>query len=387
MVRLGDRGTAVHGLLHERRAAQALAHAHRADALLPRPRLDGGDGRDAPGLPPTAGHAPPLRRRGPGGHLAQRGPEGRRARGGGRALPHPALEVVDPLRVPGQPVHAVPVPRRVEHLDVAARRREDRGAGQRVGRGLGPHRRRRRPRRRLPPHAGGHGVHAPRDRARGGRPGGGDLGAAGRDPQLPHPGAHEAQPSHRRLRPAGLRLQLHRTHRQPAGRGHGHPSSEPGGSVLMSAMAQMSMVMSLDKCIGCHTCSVTCKQAWTNRTGTEYVWFNNVETRRGLGYPRTYEDQEVWQGGWTLNRRGKLKLKAGGRAKKLATIFSNPKMPTIHDYYEPWTYEYDMLLSAPADSTHTPVARPKSLISGEPMAIEWSANWDDMLGGSTETMA
>ena len=73
-------------------------------------------------------------------------------------------------------------------------------------------------------------------------------------------------------------------------------------------MAQMAMVMNLDKCIGCHTCSVTCKQAWTNRTGVEYVWFNNVETRPGQGYPRTYEDQERWQGGWTLNRRGRLTL-------------------------------------------------------------------------------
>ena len=53
----------------------------------------------------------------------------------------------------------------------------------------------------------------------------------------------------------------------------------------MRVMAQMGMVMNLDKCIGCHTCSVTCKQAWTNRAGTEYVWFNNVETRPGQGYP------------------------------------------------------------------------------------------------------
>ena len=45
----------------------------------------------------------------------------------------------------------------------------------------------------------------------------------------------------------------------------------------MRVMAQMGMVMNLDKCIGCHTCSVTCKQAWTNRAGVEYVWFNNVE--------------------------------------------------------------------------------------------------------------
>ena len=64
----------------------------------------------------------------------------------------------------------------------------------------------------------------------------------------------------------------------------------------MRVMAQMGMVMNLDKCIGCHTCSVTCKQAWTNRAGTEYVWFNNVETRPGQGYPRRYEDQETVEG-------------------------------------------------------------------------------------------
>ena len=116
----------------------------------------------------------------------------------------------------------------------------------------------------------------------------------------------------------------------------------------MNVMAQMSMVMNLDKCIGCHTCSVTCKQAWTNRSGVEYVWFNNVETRPGIGYPRGYEDQEKWQGGWVRNKRGRLSLKAGGRLSKFARIFSNPKLPEIHDYYEPWTYEYDMLLNAPA---------------------------------------
>ena len=64
----------------------------------------------------------------------------------------------------------------------------------------------------------------------------------------------------------------------------------------MRVMAQLSMVMNLDKCIGCHTCSVTCKQAWTNRPGVEYAWFNNVETRPGQGYPRTYEDQETLGG-------------------------------------------------------------------------------------------
>ncbi len=151
----------------------------------------------------------------------------------------------------------------------------------------------------------------------------------------------------------------------------------------MRVMAQLGMVMNLDKCIGCHTCSVTCKQAWTNRSGVEYVWFNNVETRPGQGYPRTYEDQERWRGGWTLNRRGRLTLKGGGRVKKLLSIFANPKLPSIGDYYEPWTYDYDNLISAPAGE-HVPVARPKSLLSGRDMPVTWSANWDDDLGGAPD---
>ena len=151
----------------------------------------------------------------------------------------------------------------------------------------------------------------------------------------------------------------------------------------MKVMAQMAMVMNLDKCIGCHTCSVTCKQAWTNRSGVEYVWFNNVETRPGLGYPRRYEDQEEWQGGWVRKPNGRLVLKAGGRIKKLLNIFSNPKMPSIQDYYEPWTYDYETLISSPASDTF-PVAQPHSLISGKPMQVKWSANWDDNLGGSRE---
>ncbi len=149
-------------------------------------------------------------------------------------------------------------------------------------------------------------------------------------------------------------------------------------------MAQVAMVMNLDKCIGCHTCSVTCKQAWTNRAGTEYVWFNNVETRPGQGYPRGYEDQEKWQGGWIRTKSGRLKLRSGGRFKKLLTIFASPTQPGIDDYYEPWTYDYETLTTAPLGDDF-PVARPKSLITGQDMAIKASANWDDALGGIAET--
>ncbi|MCX3059537.1 nitrate reductase subunit beta [Streptomyces beihaiensis] len=152
----------------------------------------------------------------------------------------------------------------------------------------------------------------------------------------------------------------------------------------MRPMAQIAMVMNLDKCIGCHTCSVTCKQAWTNRRGTEYVWFNNVETLPGQGYPRRWADQNRWKGGWERTRSGRLRLRAGGRARRLGTLFANPDLPTLDDYYEPWTYEYKNLIDAPAGDD-MPVARPVSQISGEPLdTLQWGPNWDDDLGGAPE---
>jgi nitrate reductase / nitrite oxidoreductase, beta subunit len=151
----------------------------------------------------------------------------------------------------------------------------------------------------------------------------------------------------------------------------------------MRIMANVGMVMNLDKCIGCHTCSVTCKQVWTNRRGTEYVWFNNVETKPGVGYPHRYEDQAHWRGGWELDRRGRLRLKGGGWLRKLLTIFANPDLPTIDHYYEPWTYDYETLFDAPV-SADDPVARARSQLTGAPLALRGGSNWDDNLAGAPE---
>ncbi len=156
----------------------------------------------------------------------------------------------------------------------------------------------------------------------------------------------------------------------------------------MKVMAQVAMVMNLDKCIGCHTCSVTCKQTWTNRSGTEYMWFNNVETRPGGGYPKQWEDQDRWRGGWKRNKSGKIVPRSGGRLNVLTQIFASPRMPMLDDYYEPWTYEYDKLLSAPKGSRNLPVARAVSQITGRHMdKIEWGPNWDDDLGGGAAALA
>ena len=155
----------------------------------------------------------------------------------------------------------------------------------------------------------------------------------------------------------------------------------------MKIRAQVAMVMNLDKCIGCHTCSVTCKQTWTNRDGVEYVWFNNVETKPGIGYPRHYEDQDRWNGGWKLDGRGRLVLRSGGRGKRLSRLFANPDLPTLEDYYEPASFDRDALFAAPGGLADTPVKQPRSRITGEPMSLEWGPNWEDSLGGAHERAA
>ena len=49
------------------------------------------------------------------------------------------------------------------------------------------------------------------------------------------------------------------------------------------------MVMDLNKCIGCQTCTVACKTQWTNRNGRDYMYWNNVETYPGAGYPKNWQ--------------------------------------------------------------------------------------------------
>ncbi len=149
----------------------------------------------------------------------------------------------------------------------------------------------------------------------------------------------------------------------------------------MDVRAQVSMVFHLDKCIGCHTCSVACKNIWTDRAGAEYMWWNNVETKPGTGYPTHWEDQLNYKGGWVLDKNRRLKLLSQGKADFLPKMFYNPNQPGLEDYYEPWTYRYQELLDAPAGEDQ-PTAVPISQITGEPMDIQAGPNWDDDLSGS-----
>ena len=54
---------------------------------------------------------------------------------------------------------------------------------------------------------------------------------------------------------------------------------------------QLSFVVDLNKCIGCQTCTVACKKLWTDQKGEEPIYWRNVETRPGKGYPRNWENE------------------------------------------------------------------------------------------------
>lgn len=64
---------------------------------------------------------------------------------------------------------------------------------------------------------------------------------------------------------------------------------------------QVAMVIDLNKCIGCQSCSTACKSLWTDEPGQEYMLWNNVETKPGPGYPVNWEKSG---GGW---ENGQLK--------------------------------------------------------------------------------
>jgi nitrate reductase beta subunit len=111
------------------------------------------------------------------------------------------------------------------------------------------------------------------------------------------------------------------------------------------------------------------------------MWWNNVETKPGTGYPTLWEDQSRYRGGWEL-KSNSLKPRFGGRLGMLTNLFFNPHLPAMDDYYEPWTYQYDHLFTAP-QGVDQPTAKPISKVTGKYIDIEAGPNWDDDLGGSS----
>lgn len=112
------------------------------------------------------------------------------------------------------------------------------------------------------------------------------------------------------------------------------------------------------------------------------MWWNNVETKPGTGYPTKWENQDIYKGGWEKTELD-LKLRGAGKLRGLLNIFHNPHLPVIEDYYEPFTYKYLDLIESPAGDDQ-PTARPVSLITGKPIDIKMGPNWDDDLSGTPD---
>jgi DMSO reductase family type II enzyme iron-sulfur subunit len=60
---------------------------------------------------------------------------------------------------------------------------------------------------------------------------------------------------------------------------------------LKSSERQLATVIDLNKCMGCQTCVVACKNIWTRREGTEHMRWANVSTTPGPGYPRDWQQK------------------------------------------------------------------------------------------------
>lgn len=108
------------------------------------------------------------------------------------------------------------------------------------------------------------------------------------------------------------------------------------------------MVMDLNKCIGCQTCTVACKTQWTNRNGREYMYWNNVETHPGAGYPRNW-------------------MEAGGGFDEEGNLKDGIIPDMVLDYGVPWDYNHDELFNGDLLKPNT--------------APEWGPNWDEDVGG------
>ncbi len=150
----------------------------------------------------------------------------------------------------------------------------------------------------------------------------------------------------------------------------------------MDVRSQVSMVFHLDKCIGCHTCSIACKNIWTDRKGTEYMWWNNVETKPGTGFPTRWEDQEKYQRRLGDERTASSSCGPPSKAQTVVNIFHNPH------HAHAWTTTTSRgptttsICSTPPKAPTSRRRGPISMVTGESIDIEAGPNWDDDLGGS-----
>jgi ethylbenzene hydroxylase subunit beta/complex iron-sulfur molybdoenzyme family reductase subunit beta len=119
---------------------------------------------------------------------------------------------------------------------------------------------------------------------------------------------------------------------------------------------QLAMVFDLNKCLGCHTCSIACKQQWTREEGQENMWWTVVNTLPGRGTPR---DWESMGGGFDA------------QGKQLPSL-----IPTREDFGDDFEFNKEEVFSG-GKGVQT-YLQPKNSKGEKP---SWSPNWDEDQGG------
>lgn len=123
---------------------------------------------------------------------------------------------------------------------------------------------------------------------------------------------------------------------------------------MTEARRQIAMVMDLNKCMGCHTCTVACKVLRTNDKGMDHQWWMKVNTLPGKGYPK---DWEQMGGGYDAN--GQVVL---------------GKRPEKEDYGGIGELPYaEVFFGGKGSQAHlAPAEKPT-----------WGPNWDEDIGAGT----
>jgi DMSO reductase family type II enzyme iron-sulfur subunit len=119
-------------------------------------------------------------------------------------------------------------------------------------------------------------------------------------------------------------------------------------SQMTTPKRQIAFVADLNKCIGCQTCTVACKRSWTGHAGQDFMYWRNVETAPGQGYPRNW------------------RAKGGGYVE---ADLQKGKRPTLAEYGVPFEFDYDGRLFQGKHER----ARPEPTPRGAP-------NWDEEQG-------
>lgn len=124
---------------------------------------------------------------------------------------------------------------------------------------------------------------------------------------------------------------------------------------------QLRMVFDLNKCLGCHSCTIGCKTMWTDRhEGLQYQYWNNVETQPGRGYPKNWEE---------------IGREAGFQS--CGETVRTKKLPAMEDYGPAWDYNHGHVLKTEGGDADSFKVEPSPSPDGK---NAYSSNWDEDRG-------